>query len=195
MTVPAPVQTPSGPYEGRFLLQSRGAIHEIERDVVKRWMKEGFHLACIGPENQTAPDPDMPLRVIGYDGASYRAQPSGQGRYPVITMVLCFGFERLWERNLTLKNRLRIREKNFQFFCNFLLTSLRGFAIIKNTLRRKARCADVAHLVERHLAKVEVASSSLVIRSINHSGSGVVFCFSEENGESVPFYPNAVHEK
>ena len=28
------------------------------------------------------------------------------------------------------------------------------------------KCADVAHLVERHLAKVEVASSSLVIRSI-----------------------------
>ena len=27
--------------------------------------------------------------------------------------------------------------------------------------------ADLAHLVERHLAKVEVASSSLVIRSIN----------------------------
>ena len=27
--------------------------------------------------------------------------------------------------------------------------------------------ADVAHLVERHLAKVEVASSSLVIRSTN----------------------------
>ena len=29
------------------------------------------------------------------------------------------------------------------------------------------RDADVAHPVERHLAKVEVASSSLVIRSIN----------------------------
>ncbi len=27
--------------------------------------------------------------------------------------------------------------------------------------------ADLAHLVERHLAKVEVASSSLVIRSIS----------------------------
>ena len=27
-------------------------------------------------------------------------------------------------------------------------------------------CADVAHLVERHLAKVEVAGSSPVIRSI-----------------------------
>ena len=29
------------------------------------------------------------------------------------------------------------------------------------------RCADLAHPVERHLAKVEVASSSLVIRSIS----------------------------
>ena len=29
-----------------------------------------------------------------------------------------------------------------------------------------AKYADLAHLVERHLAKVEVASSSLVIRSI-----------------------------
>ena len=29
----------------------------------------------------------------------------------------------------------------------------------------KSKYADVAHLVERHLAKVEVASSSLVIRS------------------------------
>ena len=29
----------------------------------------------------------------------------------------------------------------------------------------KTKYADVAHLVERHLAKVEVASSSLVIRS------------------------------
>ena len=31
---------------------------------------------------------------------------------------------------------------------------------------RRHQYADLAHLVERHLAKVEVASSSLVIRSI-----------------------------
>ena len=38
--------------------------------------------------------------------------------------------------------------------------------------------ADVAHLVERHLAKVEVASSSLVIRSIsNNLHWEVVFIF------------------
>ena len=39
--------------------------------------------------------------------------------------------------------------------------------------------ADVAHLVERHLAKVEVASSSLVIRSIEKTrSSDRVFLFS-----------------
>ncbi len=39
--------------------------------------------------------------------------------------------------------------------------------------------ADLAHLVERHLAKVEVASSSLVIRSIRprNSGGKKVFAF------------------
>ena len=35
-----------------------------------------------------------------------------------------------------------------------------------NTLGRHMEYAAVAHLVERHLAKVEVASSSLVGRSI-----------------------------
>ena len=40
--------------------------------------------------------------------------------------------------------------------------------------------ADVAHLVERHLAKVEVASSSLVIRSIKKTRlfGRVFFVFS-----------------
>ena len=40
--------------------------------------------------------------------------------------------------------------------------------------------AGVAHLVERHLAKVEVASSSLVTRSIKpHLQSQVWFSFSQ----------------
>ena len=45
-------------------------------------------------------------------------------------------------------------------FLNFLLTNDNAVCIIATVV-----CADVAHLVERHLAKVEVASSSLVIRS------------------------------
>ena len=37
--------------------------------------------------------------------------------------------------------------------------------------------AGLAHLVERHLAKVEVASSSLVTRSIKRHPMGCLFCF------------------
>ena len=44
-------------------------------------------------------------------------------------------------------------------------------------LARKTKYAAVAHLVERHLAKVEVASSSLVSRS-KSKGTDVIRCFS-----------------
>ena len=53
---------------------------------------------------------------------------------------------------------LKAQNKNTKNF-NFFLTKASLFAIISLAV------ADVAHPVERHLAKVEVASSSLVIRS------------------------------
>ena len=43
--------------------------------------------------------------------------------------------------------------------------------------RPKAPFADVAHLVERHLAKVEVAGSSPVIRSKKKTSISVSFIF------------------
>ena len=49
-------------------------LHEEERDVSKYWNNTGFRIVCFGLENQTDPDRDMPLRVIGYDGAAYRGQ-------------------------------------------------------------------------------------------------------------------------
>ena len=51
-----------------------GIIHEQERDVVKLWEKGKIKIAIYGFENQTQIDKDMPFRVIGYDGASYRSQ-------------------------------------------------------------------------------------------------------------------------
>ena len=52
-----------------------------------------------------------------------------------------------------------------------MLTKPAFYAIIANVAGSETpadhmKCAAVAHLVERHLAKVEVASSSLVGRSI-----------------------------
>ena len=55
-----------------------------------------------------------------------------------------------------------------------MLTKPAFYAIIANVAGSETpadhmKCAAVAHLVERHLAKVEVASSSLVSRSRSKS--------------------------
>ena len=81
----------------RSYYKADGKIREIERDVAKRWKNGNIRVACIGFENQTASDPNMPLRVMGYDGAEYRAQLLGNSEnlYPVVTLVLYFGHDRL----------------------------------------------------------------------------------------------------
>ncbi len=71
-----------------------GKLHEQERDVAKYWKNGEIRIAFYGLENQTAVDPDMPLRVLSYDGAAYRSQLNLEGnpkRYPVVTLVLYFG--------------------------------------------------------------------------------------------------------
>lgn len=84
------------------------------------WRRDGKLVICgwpcVGFENQTSSDSDMPLRVIAYDGMEYRAQllkktvdepdeARKQERYPVITMVLYFGYEHLWNGPISLKDR------------------------------------------------------------------------------------------
>ena len=96
-----------------------GTIHEQERDVAKYCMdiKCNLRLALIGFENQIAIDLDMPIRVFGYDGVSYRDElnqdkividkATGKKRkirnkrYPVITLVLYFG-KTPWKKPLCL---------------------------------------------------------------------------------------------
>jgi len=79
-----------------------GGLHEQERDVAKYWKNGKICIALYGLENQTQADSEMPLRVIGYDGASYkeqlihRRQQKNAGEkvepfYPVITLILYFG--------------------------------------------------------------------------------------------------------
>ena len=92
---------------------SEAGIREQERDEAKFWKKCEFRIALFAFENQTKGDPDMPFRVIGYDGTGYRDQlyyvKTANGtyvrnknpRYPVITLVLNFGKER-WNTNRTL---------------------------------------------------------------------------------------------
>ncbi len=97
-------------------LKIADGIHEQERDVAKRWLKHGVTISLIGLENQTGTDCDMPFRVIGYDGASYKEQAVRRAAarrhkepvppfYPVLTLVLYFGPER-WSGPKTLRECL-----------------------------------------------------------------------------------------
>ena len=82
-------------------------LHETERDVSKFWKNTNIKIALCGFENQTETDKDMPLRIIGYDGQSYRSQLIKQNgkvpkeRYPVVTLVLYFGLKH-WDTATTL---------------------------------------------------------------------------------------------
>ena len=88
------------------MYKADGKIHEQERDVSKILKTAGnteneIRIAFLGFEHQTRYDKDMPLRVISYDGAAYRAELSSKERYPVITIVLYFGNTH-WQSNRTL---------------------------------------------------------------------------------------------
>lgn len=107
-----------------------GKLREIVRDVGKNWNQDTIRIACLGIENQTDSDADMPLRVISYDGAEYRAQlirdiSSQDGgdddiistkkrrdvkRYPVVTLVLYFGYEKPWSSSKSLLDRLTVSD-------------------------------------------------------------------------------------
>ena len=97
--------------------KAEGRVHDQERDVAKFWRNGSIRICLFGLENQTDIDVDIPLRVIGYDGAGYRAQiladkdeggkKKRKPRYPVVTLVLYFGEDR-WQDRKTLLECLEI---------------------------------------------------------------------------------------
>lgn len=114
----------------RSSYKADGKLREIVRDVGKNWNQDTIRIACLGIENQTDSDADMPLRAISYDGAEYRAQlirdissqDGGDGdiistkkrrdikRYPVVTLVLYFGYEKPWSSSKSLLDRLTVSD-------------------------------------------------------------------------------------
>ena len=94
------------------MYKAEDCIHEQERDTAKYWNngrneKAEVRIAFFGIENQTAYDRDMPLRIIGYDGAAYRSELEGKDRYPVLTLILYFG-DRRWGRNRSLYDAVAV---------------------------------------------------------------------------------------
>ena len=98
----------------RSIYKLDGKLHEQERDTAKFWLSGRIRIALLGLENQTETDEDMVLRVISYDGAAYRDQMNhdqkgkSKERYPVVTLVLYFGYQKHWDKPLNLKGRFDI---------------------------------------------------------------------------------------
>ncbi len=116
----------------RYAYKADGAYKEIERDVAKRWKEENIRIACVGIENQTTTDKDMPLRIIGYDGAEYRwqlSQKAALNRYPVVTVMLYFDHKKKWDKPLALFECLDIPEK-FRPFVNDYKVNLFNIAFL-----------------------------------------------------------------
>ena len=109
-------------------------LHEQERDVSKFWTKGKIKIALCGLENQTIIDKDMPLRVISYDGASYKSQlldDNIKERYPVITLVLYFGTTK-WNKSLNLHECLDEIPDEIKKYVNYYTINLFQIAFLSD---------------------------------------------------------------
>lgn len=89
----------------------KGKLHEQERDISKYWKNGNMDIVIYGIENQTRVEKKMPVRIFGYEGASYREQYKNKRIIPVITMVLYFGTKRRWKAPKNLKSLIYIPEE------------------------------------------------------------------------------------
>ena len=104
------------------MFKAGGKIHQQERDVSKFWKNGEVRISIFGFENQTKQDPKMPLRVISYDGASYKQQlldnekdktkdTKKKSLYPVVTLVLYFGTDEKWSTHKNLLSCFKVPEE------------------------------------------------------------------------------------
>ncbi len=100
------------------MFKADGMIHEQERDVSKFWKNGEVRVSILGFENQTIQDSKMPLRIISYDGASYKQQlldnekeTRKKNLFPVVTLVLYFGTKEKWSAPKNLLGCFKVPEE------------------------------------------------------------------------------------
>ena len=101
------------------MLKEDRKIRQQQRDVSKKWKRENVIISILGIENQTDIDKDMPMRVIGYDGSSYKYMlANNMAPCPVITLVLNFSNKR-WEEYTSLYDCFDVGDKVKPFVSNY----------------------------------------------------------------------------
>jgi hypothetical protein len=111
-----------------------GKIHEQERDNAKLCRKQKVSFALFGLENQTRIDVKAPLRVISYDGASYKSQLLREEvNYPVITLVLYFGEEH-WAKSTRLSDCVSVPTELESYFNDYKINVFEIAFLSKETI-------------------------------------------------------------
>lgn len=109
-----PATLKSGPTESIYKADLK-EWNEQRRDTLKEVLDgERFIIASVGIENQSSVEKAMPIRIMGYDSATYHEQLnqnlSVKELRPVITVVLNFSSQR-WCKEKSLHELLNIPEK------------------------------------------------------------------------------------
>ena len=87
------------PYRDGWMLDG------LYRTVIKRTKDCIIRLVCIGHDSKAVSDPEFPMQMRASEVEVYRAQLLDQckTKYPVITLVLYFGYDKPWSGPLSLK--------------------------------------------------------------------------------------------
>ena len=110
----------AGPTESIYKAEE-GDLKEQRRDVLKTYHKQNFVICSLGIENQSAIDKYMPLRVMGYDYATYRSQLSNKKELiPTITIVLNFSDEE-WNEATNLRALFDVRDELKEFVSDYCI--------------------------------------------------------------------------
>ena len=149
---------------------SDDVLHEEERDTLKEWNnKKGFKV-LFGIENQTIKDKKMPLRVIAYDGASYRSQMLKKGAKEfckVITLILHFG-DNQWKDDKELREVINQESVNEELFQNYKLNVFDIAYLTEEQIKAESQPAtveiEISGIYEYSMVIGTALSSSTTIR-------------------------------
>ena len=110
----------AGPTESIYKAEE-GDLKEQRRDVLKTYHKQNFVICSLGIENQSAIDKYMPLRVMGYDYATYRSQLCNKKELmPTITIVLNFSDEK-WNEATNLRSLFDVQDELKEFVADYCI--------------------------------------------------------------------------
>ncbi|MBO4702532.1 MAG: Rpn family recombination-promoting nuclease/putative transposase [Lachnospiraceae bacterium] len=147
----------------RSQYKAGGKLHQQERDVSKFYNDKEIRIAFLGIEHQNKAEEYMPLRVISYDGSSYRSQLlKNEGKkkpYPVITLVLYFGTTH-WRYGKSLHEVLDIPANIKEYVSDYKINVIEvaflnqkqidmfqsDFKIIADFFVQKRKCEDYVPL-------------------------------------------------